>query len=154
EAATRQIPNGDPMDESVVVGPMVNRVASERVLAMIDEARRLNHGRIVTGGGRPEGATTGSFVSPTLIIDTDPYCRIAQTEVFGPVLAVMKFSTEADAVELANATQYGLAAFVQTNDLNIAQRMVRELRTGAVYINEAIPASLAASPFGGQGLSG
>jgi aldehyde dehydrogenase (NAD+) len=153
-AVARAIPNGDPMDATVVVGPMVNAAACQRVLGMIDEAKREGAGRIALGGDSNPALKDGNFVSPTLIVDADPYSRIAQTEIFGPVLAVMKFRDEAEGVTLANATEYGLAAFVQTNDLNIAQRMVRRLHTGTVYINQATPATLAASPFGGVGLSG
>jgi aldehyde dehydrogenase (NAD+) len=154
EASVRVLPTGDPMDPTVIVGPMVNAAACQRVLAMIDEAREARAGRFVCGGGRPKELTRGNFVSPTLIVDADPHSRIAQTEVFGPVLTLMKFRDEQQAVELANATEYGLAAFVQTNDLNIMQRMVRQLRAGTVYVNKATPASLPASPFGGLGLSG
>jgi aldehyde dehydrogenase (NAD+) len=74
--------------------------------------------------------------------------------VFGPVLAVMAFDSEDEAVALANNTEYGLSAYVQTHDLNRAQRLIRRLNAGTVFINRATPAFLAASPFGGLGLSG
>ena len=96
----------------------------------------------------------GNFIQPTLIADTNPYASIAQKEVFGPVLCAFKFRDENEAVALANATEYGLAAYVQTNDLNISQRLIHRLHAGTVYINKATPALHPASPFGGVGLSG
>jgi aldehyde dehydrogenase (NAD+) len=152
QATMEQLPYGDPLNENVIVGPMVNAAACGRVRAMIDEARAQEVGRFVTGGDREDGQ--GNFVTPTLIAEADPHCTIAQQEVFGPVLCAFKFRDEAEAVALANATEYGLAAYVQTNDLNIAQRMVRRLQAGTVFVNQATPAFHAASPFGGVGLSG
>jgi aldehyde dehydrogenase (NAD+) len=148
-----QLPYGDPLNPQVIVGPMVNATACKRVQGMIDEAREQKVGRFLTGstGG---SALSGSFVEPTLIAEADPHSTIAQNEVFGPVLCAFKFRNDDEAVALANATEYGLAAYVQTNDLNIAQRMVRRLHAGTVFVNQATPASLAASPFGGVGLSG
>ncbi|MFP5305453.1 MAG: aldehyde dehydrogenase family protein, partial [Gammaproteobacteria bacterium] len=96
----------------------------------------------------------GWFVPKTVIADIDPKCRIAQQEVFGPVLVGMKFRTEDEAVQLANDTEYGLAAYVQTRDLNVAHRMVRRLNAGTVYVNRATPSANPNSPFGGLGLSG
>lgn len=152
QTVMQHLPYGDPMDPNVVVGPMVNAAARERVQGMIDRARAESVGNFLTGGEPIEGV--GNFVTPTLIADADPHCEIAQNEVFGPVLCAFKFKDEAEAVELANATAYGLAAFVQTNDLNIAQRMVRKLDAGTVFVNQAGPAYNAASPFGGLGISG
>ncbi|MGP3792592.1 aldehyde dehydrogenase family protein [Pseudomonas sp. B392_1p] len=153
QATMEQLPYGDPLNENVIVGPMVNAVACERVRGMIGEARAQQVGRFLSGG-EAAGDGQGNFVTPTLIAEADPYSTIAQKEVFGPVLCAFKFRDEAEAVALANATEYGLAAYVQTNDLNIAQRMVRQLNAGTVFVNQATPASHAASPFGGVGLSG
>lgn len=155
QATYEALPFGDPLADNVIIGPMVNDAACQRVQAMIDEARAAKAGRFLLGGKPNNGRfAPGNFVEPTLIADVDPDSRIAQTEVFGPVLCVGKFDNEDEAVALANATEYGLSAYVQTNDLNIAQRMVRRLNAGTVYINEATPAFHAASPFGGIGLSG
>jgi aldehyde dehydrogenase (NAD+) len=155
KATLGQLPFGDPLDPNVIVGPMVNAAACERVQGLIDQAREQKAGNFAVGGsalGSEFGM--GNFVAPTLITDVDTYSTIAQTEVFGPVLCMSSFRDEEEAVALANATEYGLAAYVQTNDLNIAQRMVRRLNAGTVFINQATPAFLAASPFGGVGLSG
>jgi len=151
-ATMEQLPYGDPLNENVIVGPMVNGAACQRVQGMIDEARSNSVGRFLTGGLAAGGQ--GNFVAPTLIAEADPYSTIAQKEVFGPVLCAFKFRDEDEAVKLANATEYGLSAYVQTNDLNIAQRMVRQLHAGTVYVNQATPSVLAASPFGGLGISG
>lgn len=153
QTTMEQIPYGDPLNEDVVVGPMVNAAACERVQGMIDEAREQQVGRFLLGDV-PKNDGRGNFVAPVLIADADPHCTIAQKEVFGPALCTFKFHDEDEAVALANATDYGLAAYVQTNDLNIAQRMVRRLHAGTVYVNEATPSFLAASPFGGVGISG
>jgi enoyl-CoA hydratase len=142
---------GEPLNQNVMVGPMVNEAACKRVQGMIVEAKAQNAGRFRAGGNAQQLA--GNFVEPTLIAETDPNSRIAMNEVFGPVLCVFKFRTEVEAVALANATAYGLSAYVQTNDLNIAQRMARALNAGTVYLNKATPTYLAASPFGGVGLS-
>jgi aldehyde dehydrogenase (NAD+) len=150
-----QLPFGDPLDPNVVVGPMVNRSACHRVQGMIDEARATRAGHFAVGGSATGGQyPQGNFIAPTLITDVDPQSAIAQTEVFGPVLCVFRFRDEEEGVALANSTPYGLSAYVQTNDLNIAQRMVRSLQAGTVFINQATPAFLAAAPFGGVGLSG
>ena len=153
KATMEQLPYGDPLNENVIVGPMVNLAACRRVQGMIDEAREKKVGRFVTGS-MAEGCAQGNFVAPTLIAEADPRSAIAQKEVFGPVLCAFKFRDEDEAVALANATEYGLSAYVQTNDLNIAQRMVRRLHAGTVYVNQATPSFLAASPFGGVGISG
>lgn len=152
QATVEQLPYGDPLNENVIVGPMVDAKASGRVLEMIGAARAGNVGRFLAGGTAVQGQ--GNFIQPTLIADTDPYASIAQKEVFGPVLCAFKFRDENEAVALANSTEYGLAAYVQTNDLNISQRLIHRLHAGTVYINRATPALHPASPFGGVGLSG
>lgn len=152
QSTLEKLPYGDPLNEHVVVGPMVNADACRRVQGMIDQARADQVGLFLTD--RDVLPEQGNFVTPTLISEADPYSTIAQKEVFGPVLCAFKFKDEAQAVSLANATEYGLSAYVQTNDLNIAQRMVRQLKAGTVFVNQATPSFLAASPFGGIGLSG
>jgi len=146
------IPYGDPLDQSVIVGPLINATAWERVQDMIDTARASGAGRFfdhaVTAG------PPGNFIPPTLIADADPYASIAQKEVFGPVLCAFKFRDEQEAVALANATEYGLAAYIQTTNLNTAQRLVDRLHAGTVYVNRATPALHPGSPFGGLGNSG
>lgn len=154
-ATLDNLPTGDPMKPDVFIGPMVNAAAIARVMGYVDGAKTANAGRLVVGGGRLGGSLEkGNFVAPTVFADVDPQSAIAQQEIFGPILSIMKFSSEAEAVHLANDTAYGLSAYVQTNDLNRANRLIRQLDAGTVYINKATPSNLGASPFGGVGLSG
>jgi len=150
----REYKVGDPFDPDVTVGPLINSAAVERVCGMLDRARDEGAGRFLHGGGRPGGELEGkNFVEPTIIADVDPNHEIAQVEVFGPVLLVMKFSTEDEAVALANATPYGLGAFINSTDLTRVHRLAERLNAGGVYVNGAKP-NLAHTPFGGLGLSG
>jgi aldehyde dehydrogenase (NAD+) len=144
---------GDPFSQVTNSGPVVNRAALDRILGMIERAR-LDGARLVAGGGRLEGdLAPGWFVEPTVFADVDPDSELGQTEVFGPVLAVMPFDTDEEAVRIANATAYGLSAYVQTTDLGRAHRVAEELMAGEVLVNGA--ANLAVHrPFGGLGVSG
>ncbi|MCU1395534.1 MAG: aldehyde dehydrogenase [Ilumatobacteraceae bacterium] len=144
---------GDPFDPATVSGPVVNRAALDRIMGMIEQAQ-LDGARLVTGGGRLDGDLAGGFfLEPTVFADVDPASHLAQTEVFGPVLSIIPFDDEDDAIRIANGTSYGLSAYVQTNDLRRAHRLAEELRAGEVLINGA--ANLAVHrPFGGLGLSG
>jgi aldehyde dehydrogenase (NAD+) len=145
---------GDPFDPEVKVGPLINAAAVERVCRMLDRARRDGAGRFVLGGDRAGGELTGkNFVEPTVIVDPDPRHEIAQTEIFGPVLLVFRFSTEDEAVQLANNTRYGLAANVQSTDLIRVHRLAERLKAGGVYVNGARQ-NLPHTPFGGLGVSG
>jgi aldehyde dehydrogenase (NAD+) len=144
---------GDPFDPATTAGPVVSRAAMERILAMIERAK-LDGARLVVGGARLDGPLAdGFFVEPTVFADVDPDSELAQTEVFGPVLSVIPFATEDDAVRIANNTRYGLSAYISTNDLRRALRVAEELVTGEVLINGAT--NLAPHrPFGGLGISG
>ncbi|NMO02018.1 aldehyde dehydrogenase family protein [Gordonia sp. TBRC 11910] len=127
---------GDPLDEATEQGTMINRAQYEKSLSYIDVA--LAEGaRLITGGGRPEGdrCATGYFVAPTVFADVDPGARIAREEVFGPVLSVIPFDTEEEAVEIANSVDYGLTASVWTCDLNRAHRVTRDFEAGHTWIN-------------------
>lgn len=115
-AATYKV--GDPFDPEVKVGPLINAAAVERVCGMLDRVRRDGAGRIVLGGSKAGGDLADkNFVEPTIIVDTDPDHEIAQTEIFGPVLLIFKFSTDDEAVALANSTPYGLGANIQSTNL-------------------------------------
>jgi aldehyde dehydrogenase (NAD+) len=145
---------GDPFDPEVKVGPLINAAAVERVCGMLDRARADNAGRILLGGGRAGGDLAGkNFVEPTIIADADPRHEIAQTEVVGPVLLIFKFSTEDEAVELANSTPYGLGANIQSTNLTRVHRLAERLKAGGVYVNGARQ-NLPYTPFGGLGISG
>ncbi|MET0369944.1 MAG: aldehyde dehydrogenase family protein [Sphingobium sp.] len=145
---------GDPFEEGVAVGPVINAAAADRIIAMLDRVRSEKSGTIVLGGGRPGGALAGkNYVEPTIIIDVDPKSEIAQKEVFGPVLIVQKFATEDEAIELANATEYGLASYIQSNDVKRVHRLAERLKAGGVYVNGAVQIN-PYTPFGGLGISG
>jgi len=144
---------GDPFDPGVTAGPVVNKAALDRILGMIEQAK-LDGARLVAGGARLEGELAdGYFIEPTVFADVDPQSTLAQTEVFGPVLSIIPFSTEEEAVAIANSTSYGLSAYISTKDLRRALRVSEELVAGEVMVNGT--ANLAASrPFGGFGISG
>ena len=143
---------GDPEQEGDHIGPLFDRIQFDRVQAMIqvgiDEGARL-----VTGGlGRPEGIDAGWYVRPTIFADANNAMRVAREEIFGPVLVIIPFDNEEEAIEIANDTPYGLAAYVQTGDRDRATRLSRRLRAGAVHINGG--AYEYGSPFGGYKASG
>lgn len=143
---------GDPLDPATELGPVVSVTQRACVRAAIDRAIR-DDARLVTGGtAAPDGLNTGYYVRPTVFADVDPRSDLGQEEVFGPVLAVIGYNTEADAVAIANGTPYGLhgAVFAANNDQ--ATRVARQLRTGAVDINGGT-LNLEA-PFGGYKQSG
>jgi aldehyde dehydrogenase (NAD+) len=146
--------SGDPFDDSTTLGPLISEAAMTRVLNMVDRAV-ASGARLRCGGGRGGGdAGRGFFVEPTILDDVDPASEIAQHEVFGPVVSVMRFWDEDDAIKIANGTGYGLAAYVHTRDLARALRLTRRLDAGNVSINGAISPSGFHTPFGGVKDSG
>jgi aldehyde dehydrogenase (NAD+) len=153
-AVTRGYKVGDPMQPDVAVGPLISAAACDRVMGMLDRVRSEKSGRIVLGGGRCGGVLAGlNFIEPTIITDVDPASEIAQIEIFGPVLLVMKFRDEDEAVALANNTPYGLAAFIQSDNVKRVHRLAERLKAGGVYVNGAVLIH-PYTPFGGLGVSG
>ncbi len=151
---TKNFQVGDPFDPEVVIGPMINAAACERVMKMIDHAREQNAGTIILGGNRCGGELADkNFIEATIIADVDPDSEIAQIEVFGPVLVVMKFHDEDEAIRLANNTKYGLAAHIESNNLKRCHLLADKLKAGSVFINGGKMIS-PHNPFGGLGLSG
>ena len=145
---------GNPLDPDTQIGPVATRPQLAKVLDYIEIAR--NEGaRCVLGGGRAERPECGDgwFVEPTVFVDVEPGMRIAQEEVFGPVLGVIPFDDDDEAVEIANGTVYGLAAGVWTADIGRCLTMARRLESGTVWIN-TYRASSYLSPFGGYKRSG
>jgi aldehyde dehydrogenase (NAD+) len=126
---------GDPWDPTTDIGPVINAAAVDRILAMVERAER-DGAKLVTGGGRVDvdGFEGGYFLQPTVFADVDPQSELAQAEVFGPVLAVMPFEDEKEAIEIANSTKYGLTSYVQTNDLRRAHRVAKQLVAGGTMI--------------------
>lgn len=143
---------GDPLDPATQAGAINSEAQLARNLAFVEEARTLGR-RIVTGGHRILQDTGGSFMAPTIVAGVDPSDRIAQEEVFGPVLAVIPFDDEDEAVAIANDTPYGLAAAVWTADLSRAHRVVRRIRAGVVHVNTYGGADVTV-PLGGMKQSG
>ena len=126
---------GNPFDPAVSASPLINTRQMERVLALIGEGQ-AEGARLVCGGTRSEGdLATGNFVTPTLFTDVSNDMSIAREEIFGPVLSVIPFSDEEEALRIANATEYGLAATVWTSDIKRAMRMTKAIRAGTVGIN-------------------
>jgi len=151
---TRAIRLGDPLDPATDMGTAANEPQFRRILAFIERAC-AEGARVVAGGNaaRGPGLERGFFVEPTVFADVRNEMEIAQEEVFGPVLAVIPFEDEEEAIRIANATRYGLAAGVWTENLSRALRMTRALRAGQVWVNTY--RSLAVqTPFGGFKESG
>ncbi|MGB3389176.1 MAG: aldehyde dehydrogenase family protein [Pseudaminobacter sp.] len=143
---------GNPAQEGNHIGPVVSAVQFDKIQGLIDVGIKEG-ARLVAGGlGRPEGFNRGYFVRPTIFADVSNDMRIAQEEVFGPVLAMIPFESEEDAIAIANDTPYGLSSYIQTGDKAKAQRVARRLRSGMVQINGASRGS--GSPFGGYKQSG
>lgn len=143
---------GPAYEEGSHIGPVINEVQFNKIQALIqkgiDEGARLSIG----GVGRPDGLEHGYFVKPTIFADVNNDMTIAREEIFGPVLSIIPFDEEAEAIDIANDTDYGLTNYVQTTDRQKANEMSRKLRSGMVIINGA--ARGAGAPFGGMKMSG
>jgi aldehyde dehydrogenase (NAD+) len=125
---------GDPCDPSVLLGPLIRPERVDAVLSLV-ESGRAEGARLVTGGGRPEHLARGWFVEPTLFADVSPGMRIAQEEIFGPVVSVIPYEDDADAIRIANASEYGLSGSIYTRETGRAIRMAKQIRTGQICIN-------------------
>jgi acyl-CoA reductase-like NAD-dependent aldehyde dehydrogenase len=150
----RKMQPGDPLDPKTRLGPVISDEQMERVLGYIEQGR-AEGATVLAGGGRAlyGGEERGYWVQPTIFDGVQPQHVIAQEEIFGPVLAVMTFTDNDQAIEIANQTIYGLAAAVWTRDLRSAHRFARELHAGTIWVNTYHPLD-AASPFGGYKQSG
>lgn len=151
-AAAAKVVTGCPEDEATTMGPLSNGTQYEKVSNLIQVG--VNEGaRLVAGGpGRPEGVDKGYFVKPTVFADVTPDMTIAREEIFGPVLSIIGYEDEEEAVRIANDSPYGLSGAVYSADVERARKVAAKMRTGMVYINGA-PGDMSA-PFGGYKQSG
>lgn len=143
---------GDPSSSDMVMGPVSSKVQYDRVQGYIKKGIEEGAELVCGGPGKPEGLETGYFVKPTVFGNVRNNMTIAREEVFGPVLAILPYQDEEEAVRLANETEYGLSGYVQSGDVEHATRVASRLRTGNVHINGAGPDF--AAPFGGYKKSG
>jgi aldehyde dehydrogenase (NAD+) len=150
-AAFAAVPVGDPFDEATVVGPLVAERQRDRVMGFISGAR-ADGATIAQGGERPADLDRGWYVQPTVVADVDPGMRIAREEVFGPVLAVIEYGTEDEAIAIANDSVYGLGAGIFSTDPGRATMLASRVRAGTVNLNRHITDF--ALPFGGYKQSG
>ncbi|TPI11614.1 aldehyde dehydrogenase [Mesorhizobium sp. B4-1-3] len=143
---------GDPQDPATEMGPLATSRQREKIEAIVAESLAAG-GRLITGGARPKDKTGGYFYTPTIIEAQDQALACVREELFGPVLSVLAFDSEPEALALANDTQFGLASGVFTSNLAKAHRMARGIRAGVVWVNTYRAVSPLV-PFGGYGLSG
>ncbi len=145
---------GDPLEESTFMGPIISEFHCNRILNVIEDAKKRKDGRLLGGGQRMNGDfASGYFVEPAIFVDVDENGWLAQNEIFGPVLSVIPFKSDEQAVNIANNSRYGLSAYIFTKDLRRAHRTARAIEAGCVCVNSphTFPANL---PFGGMKSSG
>jgi acyl-CoA reductase-like NAD-dependent aldehyde dehydrogenase len=144
---------GNPMDEQTEMGPLTSAQHRDRVLSYVDICRAQG-GEVISGGRAPGGdLAQGCYVQPTIVRAASHLDRVAQEEVFGPFVTVLTFKDEAEALAIANSTDYGLGSGLWTNQLQRAHRFARDLKAGMVWVNSYKRVN-PGSPFGGVGLSG
>lgn len=148
-----QVPIGDPADPATGMGPLISAAQRERVLAHIERGK-TDGNRLVYGGNIPQGMETGFFIEPTIFDCPSNSTAIAQEEIFGPVVCVIGFDTEEEAIAIANDSQYGLSGGVFSRDAGRAYNIARQLRTGGVLINGGGGRLNPTVPFGGYKRSG
>ena len=152
--AFRAVKVGDPMDPATQMGSQINQRQLEKILGWIEEAKKEG-ARVAVGGeaAKIPGFEKGAFMQPTLLVDVKNDTKVAQNEIFGPVACVIRFSSEAEVVAMANDSEYGLGGAVWTRDINRAMRVARGVHTGRMWVNtyNELPAH---TPFGGYKKSG
>ena len=143
---------GDPTSPEIQVGPVVSRIQFERVESYISKGIAEGAKVVIGGEGRPDGLQKGYYVKPTIFSNVNNNMLIAREEIFGPVLAILPYQTEEEAIRIANDTEYGLQAYVWSNDLARANRVGRRIRAGRITINGK--SGDMNTPFGGFKKSG
>ncbi len=153
-AAAKAVKVGDPFAPDTEMGPVISQAACDRILGMVERAR-AEGATLVTGGRRSDGdLAPGFFIEPTVLTDVDNTSELGREEVFGPVLAAMRFEDEEEAVALANDSVYGLAAYIHTRDISRALRLASALEAGSVGVNGGRVPGGPFAPFGGTKQSG
>ena len=142
---------GDPLDPNTKIGPMVSSRQRDRVEGYIAKGKK--EGRLTAGGSPPKGLDHGWFVEPTVFDGVTNQMKIAREEIFGPVMSVIRFKTEAEAIAIANDSPYGLQASVWSHQIDRAHRVARSLRAGTVHVNQYDEDDITV-PFGGVKQSG
>ncbi|WP_427016062.1 5-carboxymethyl-2-hydroxymuconate semialdehyde dehydrogenase [Pseudarthrobacter sp. P1] len=150
-ARAKNIIVGDPHDPATEVGALVHPEHYDKVMSYVEIGK--SEGRLLAGGGRPEGLETGNYVAPTVFADVKPDARIFQEEIFGPVVAITPFDSDEEALALANGVKYGLAAYIWTQDLTRAHTFAQDVEAGMVWLNSHNVRDLR-TPFGGVKASG
>jgi aldehyde dehydrogenase (NAD+) len=155
-AITRRIAEetvvGDPRAASTTIGPVVSQIQFDRIQALIEAGIREGATLVTGGPGRPAGLNRGYYVQPTVFADVRNDMHIAQEEIFGPVLSILPYKDEEDAIQMANDTVYGLSSYVTSGDIERSRRVARRLRAGMVHLNGSRGDT--AAPFGGYKQSG
>lgn len=145
---------GDPLDPTVTFGPVISQAAIDRIQGVIDGVIADGNAQLLTGGRRLGGElAAGYYLEPTVFGDVDNSSHLAQTETFGPVVSLIRFSDDTEAVSIANDSRYGLNAFVHTRDLGRAHRVSRQLEAGSVWVNTRSDIA-PQGPYGGYKQSG
>lgn len=152
KAAAAQVKVGDPTAGDTTIGPVVSEVQFNKIQGLIEKAIEEGAELVAGGPGKPDGLNAGYYVKPTIFANVTNDMTIAREEVFGPVLSILKYDSEEQAIEIANDTVYGLSGYVQSGNIEHARRVASQLRTGNVHLNGAGP-DLGA-PFGGYKQSG
>jgi aldehyde dehydrogenase (NAD+) len=152
KAAAESVKVGDPHAEGTTIGPVVSEVQYNKIQDLIQKGIDEGATLVAGGTGRPDGLNKGFYVRPTVFADVTPDMTISREEIFGPVLSILTYETEEQAIEMANDTEYGLSSYVQSGDINHAREVAGKIRAGNVHLNGAGPDVNA--PFGGYKQSG
>jgi aldehyde dehydrogenase (NAD+) len=152
KATAEAVRVGDPLDPKTTMGPLVSKAQYDKVQGLIERGIAEGATLVCGGAGRPAGFNRGYFVRPTVFADVEPGMAIAREEIFGPVLSMLTYGTEEEAVAMANDTAYGLAGYVHSGDIARARKIAAKIRAGRVYLNGA--AMDQSVPFGGYKQSG
>ncbi|WP_439814516.1 aldehyde dehydrogenase family protein [Zavarzinia sp. CC-PAN008] len=152
KAAAEKVKVGDPTAGDTTIGPVVSEVQFNKIQALIEKGIKEGATLVTGGPGRPEGLNRGYYVRPTIFANVTNDMTIAREEIFGPVLSILPYDTEEDAIRIANDTVYGLSGYVQSGDVEHAKAVAARLRTGNVHLNGA--GADFTAPFGGYKQSG